>query len=318
MTEAIRPMLAAKYEPERTALHLQQDGYLLIQPKIDGMRQLSVGGTARSRSGKMLPNKYLQNWNQCYREIVHGLDAEVVSGHMMSAEVFRESMSGIRSVEGSQKFTIYAFDLWNATGTYEQRLEALEKEIIETLGPQQVWHGDFDARLVLCPTFRVHSLDEIDVKEAEFLAQGWEGAILRRPYSYYKFNRATARGGELTKLKRFEDEEAVIIAVEPWYTNQNEATASELGFTVRSSHQGNLQPTERLGSIRVQLLRDRAIEFNIGVFRGVDHSERDRLWTERESLIGRIVSFKHQGYAGGYDVPRTPVLLSFTDRSVEF
>jgi DNA ligase-1 len=312
---SIRPMLAAKYEPERTKLHLEEDGYLLIQPKIDGMRMLCVNGEPRSRSGKLLPNVYLQEWNRRYASFLNGLDAEVISGHVYDPTVFKESMSGIRSADGSREFTVYAFDYHMSASGYISRLETV-RDIFELMQEEQEF-PEFHAKLVVCPTFEVKSLEEIDAKEAEFLAQGWEGAILRRPYSRYKYNRATAKGGELTKLKRFEDDEAVIVGFEPWCTNNNEATTSELGFTVRSSHQGNKQELERLGAFRVELLRDRSISFSLGVFRGIDHHQRDRLWNMRDSLLGRIVTFKHQGYGGGYEKPRTPVLLGFRD-PVEF
>jgi DNA ligase 1 len=138
--------------------------------------------------------------------------------------------------------------------------------------------------------------------------------MLRRPDKPYKFGRSTNRGGELIKLKRYEDAEAVVIGFEPWYENQNEATESELGYQTRSAHQENKVPLDRLGTLKCRLLTDESVEFDIGVMQGVTHAERDRLWTVRESLIGAICKFKHQGYGGGYDKPRTPVFLNWRDR----
>ncbi|WP_416383265.1 hypothetical protein, partial [Parvimonas sp. D4] len=68
---------------------------------------------------------------------------------------------------------------------------------------------------------------------------------------------------------------------------------------------------ERLGALKVELLTDRSVRFSIGVFKGWTHADRDRLWADRDTLIGRILKFKHQGYGGGYDAPRTPVGLGW-------
>jgi hypothetical protein len=56
-----------------------------------------------------------------------------------------------------------------------------------------------------------------------------------------------------------------------------------------------------------------AVEFNIGVFKDVDYPTKQQWWQTREALIGKYITFKHQGYGGGYDKPRTPVFLKFRD-----
>lgn len=53
--------------------------------------------------------------------------------------------------------------------------------------------------------------------------------------------------------------------------------------------------------------------FSIGNGIGLTHAERDRLWLERPSLIGRIIKFKHLP-VGAYDAPRSGIFLSFRDR----
>jgi hypothetical protein len=55
------------------------------------------------------------------------------------------------------------------------------------------------------------------------------------------------------------------------------------------------------------------VKFRIGVFRGYSHSDRDQMWVERDSYLGRFAKFEDQDYSGGYDKPRTPVLVGFRD-----
>jgi DNA ligase-1 len=318
-----RPMLAAKFEENAVQRLLEEHEFLYMQPKIDGMRVLiDESAIPRSRSGKEHKNKYLRDFCR-HHPSLRGFDGEVVSGLQYSADSFRESMSGIRAEDGSPEFTFYAFDFWQepvallAYGTrqaeVDHRMVDLATADYEAATGITLSDGNYTCRLLLTPTTVVYSLEEIRAEEERLLVAGWEGGILRHPIAPYKFNRATPRGGELIKLKRFEDDEAVIVGCYPWEHNANEATQDARGYTARSSHQDNKRALDRLGGFHCELLRDRAVKFDIGVFRGWGHSDRDSLWRERDSLNGRILKFKHQGYGGGYDRPRTPVGLGWRD-----
>jgi DNA ligase-1 len=318
MTTIFRPMLADNkpWNEKAVLRHLSEVGHLIMQPKIDGMRALiDENGIPRTRSGKEHKNRYLRRWAFEHPSL-RGLDGEVVSGHQYDPNVFRESMSGIRSEDGSPEFTFYVFDTFippAASYDYPAR-RRIAGSIVDALGQDQ--HGQdglYHGKLILCPERRVSSLEEIAEHEEELLAAGWEGGILRRPDRPYKYNRATWLGGELMKVKRYEDDEAIILGTFPWERNDNEATIDARGYTARSSHQENRVVLERLGGFHCALLRDRSIKFDVGVFRGWSHSDRDRLWAERDTLVGRVLKFKHQGYGGGYDRPRTPVGLGFRD-----
>lgn len=292
--------------------HFDEVDFLWAQPKIDGMRvYLGNGMIPRSRSGKEWKHQALRKWAGAYPSL-RGFDGEVVSGHDYREDSFREAMSEIRAEHGSEDFTFWAFDHTSyAEHFYEERLEAINLAI-QHFGEYQKNAG-YHCRLRVCPTYTVRSVEEVRAFEERMIAERWEGAMLRRPDRPYKFGRSTNRQGTLIKLKRYEDAEAVVIGYEPWYQNQNEATQSPLGYTVRSSHQEGMVPLERLGALRVELLTDPSVKFSIGVMQGVSHTDRDRLWACRTALLGRICKFKHQGYGGGYDVPRQPVFLNWRD-----
>lgn len=294
--------------------HLDECGFLWGQPKVDGMR-VFIGDDLipRSRSGKEWKNKPMRAWAQAHPSF-RGLDGEVVPGHEYREDSFREAMSGTRSADGSREFTFYAFDnTQHAEEAYDKRLGAVQ-ELIQRFGEYQESES-YHCRLRLCPTHAVHSLDEIHSFEQRMITEGWEGAMFRRPDLPYKFGRSTNLGGQLIKMKRYEDAEAIVVGYEPWFQNENDPTISPLGYQVRSNHQDGKVALERLGALNVELLTDRSVKFSIGVMQGITHSDRDRLWKVRDTLIGRICKFKHQGYGGGYDVPRQPVFLNWRPAS---
>lgn len=306
----VKAMLAAKFDEKIVAKHLAEDGYLHMQPKIDGMRVLNIDALPISRSGKEFKHKPLRALFRD-RPSLRGCDGEVVAGHVYSADSFRDSMSGVRAEDGNPEFTYYIFDhIDEGHQVYNHRLGFI-RGLLEGRDEMIIASDAYNARLVKCPSILVTTMDQINEMEAVFIADGWEGAILRRNSRRYKHGRATALEGALTKMKRFEDAEAIVVGFEPWYVNGNEAERSPLGYTARSAHQENLVAIDRLGALNVELLTDRSVKFSIGVFLGLTHGDRDRLWADRDALIGRICKFKHQGYGGGYDAPRTPVWLGW-------
>ena len=122
-----------------------------------------------------------------------------------------------------------------------------------------------------------------------------------------KEGRSTAKEGILGKVKRFADGEAVIIGIEELYRNGNAAETNALGHTERSTAAAGLVAAGTLGALVVRA-EGYAESFKIGT--GYTAAQRDDLWRDRSSLIGRTVKFKHQP-AGAKDAPRFPVHLGF-------
>jgi DNA ligase-1 len=296
--------------------HLDNHGFLLGQPKVDGMRvHASDEIIPTSRSGKPWKQKALISWCQAHPSAA-GFDGEVVPGHVYHEDAFREGMSETRSADGSKVMTYWLFDhVSYAAYSYWDRYRFLEDKIAE-LGEFQE-SDSYHMRLALVETVRLESVAQVREYEEKCLAHKWEGAMLRVNDLPYKHGRSTNRQGYLIKLKRYVDAEAVVTGYEPWYQNENEPTLSPLGYTVRSAHQEGKVALERLGAWHVELATDRSVKFKIGVMQGVTHLDRDRLWQNRDAYIGRTCKFKHQGIGGGYDVPRQPVFLNWRD-STEF
>ncbi len=289
---------------------LDECGFLFSQPKIDGMRvHINDDCLPASRSGKIFKHKPLQAWTKAHPSL-RGLDGEITPSHEYTEEGFRDAMSSIRSEDGTREFTYWIFDHTGyGDSAYSHRLGRLE-DVLATHGQYQET-PDYHCRLMVTPTKMVHTLQEVQDEEQANLLLGWEGTMLRHPRKPYKYGRSTNRGGELVKLKRFEDAEAIVVGYEPWQRNDNEPTIDTRGYQVRSSHQENKVDLDMLGVLKCELLSDRSIKFGVGVMRGVSHAERRRLWEVRDSLLGRIFKFKYQGYSAGYDAPRCPVFLNW-------
>lgn len=315
----VRAMLAANtpWDEKKVLAHLKKDGYLIMQPKWDGMRCLFDGrdGRAMSRSWKPLGSKYLQMFANDFGPMLHGIDSEVFPGHDYDPTSFRAAMSKIRAEEGSREFTVVAYDNWSLRGSYHTRQQlvcAALSELGTVFGNSA---AGYRARVIFTESRVVKTLDEIYAYEEELLAEGHEGGILRRAGTMYKYGRATFSKGELLKLKRWVDDEAVVIGYEPRYVNNNEPTRDARGYQVRSAHQENLEPIDQLGVLKVSKRNSdgTSTEFGIGSFLGWDHDYLRQLWTIRDTLPGRIVKYKHQGYGGGYDKPRQPIGLGWRD-----
>lgn len=335
--QQVRPMLAAQkykgpgdlWSPAHIAVveqHLKEDGYLIMQPKYDGFRTLFDFGVPRSRAWKPHANKYLQRFAKDYGLLMQGVDCEQLPGHLAREDIFRQAMSDLRSEDGTRQFTLYMYDYFEglpARAEYTRRVTAIQEVLDDAVALDSFRDGviygpedcPYEVKLVLTEMWEVRSVEEIFQKQAELISAGWEGGIVRRPNLPYKYNRSTALGGELVKVKADrQTAEAVIIGFEPWYENQNEATTSALGFTTRSSHQDNMVALDMLGAYRVRCMENPGIEFKIGVLRGVTHEDRKRLWAERTQYLGGIIEYSHDGYGGGYDKPRTPVGLRIRPR----
>jgi ATP-dependent DNA ligase len=321
--ERVRPMLAAsKYQkagdlwaPKHEAIvekHLATDQYMIMEPKWDGFRMLHHEGIPMSRSGEPLANEALQQFVADTPQLA-GIDGELLPGGKYSDASFRTGMSQLRTRDGNGEMTIVFYDcILKPNWPYMDRLGLA----VQLIGEEShTFEGDgYSVTLQMCPYVYVASLDEIYEQEAKYIEAGYEGGILRRINVPYKYNRATALGGELVKIKRGRNAacyDAIVEGFEEGMQNGNEATESALGFTKRSSHKDNLIPNGRLGALHIRWVNGpyEGKRQKVGVFRGLSHEDLADLWETRDSLIGDYCEVSVDGATGGYDVGRCPVWL---------
>ncbi len=291
----MRPLLAATVTDETMKTITWPK---LASPKIDGVRALTYRGGLMSRSMKQIPNRKLQTQLSHYMAMY--LDGELVAGEPTGIGVFNRTSSRVMTHEGiATDITFHVFDSFkDPMMPYELRLEQAIKQVkdMNELGYKHI---------VVLEQEILRSVEDMEGYEAKQLSLGYEGIMLRDPRAGYKFNRSTLREQILVKVKRFTDAEAVVVGFEELMSNQNEATISETGHTVRSSHKENMVPMGTLGALIVDW-RGQALKIGTG-FTAI---QRAQLWDDQKTLKGRIARFKYQAY-GMKDVPRLPVFIGF-------
>jgi DNA ligase-1 len=281
MIVLIKPQLAASEIPD---VYTQVTYPKLLQPKLDGIACLAVNGVAMSRTMKPIPNKFIQAYFAEHK--LHGLH-----GELMIEGDFNDVQSGVMREAGEPDFYYVVYDLWNTNADYRRRYCEL-----------QTWSKiDSYNRLELIKSEVVETPQEVADKLEFLVEQGYEGAMLRDPDSLYKQGRHTLKSQALMKLKRFFDDEAVIIGFEEKMTNNNAKETNELGYTKRSSKKEGMIPANTLGAL---IVKWKDVEFKIGS--GYNDIQRQEIWDNRENLLGKLVTFKYQELTK-YGVPRFPV-----------
>jgi DNA ligase-1 len=271
---------------------------LLGSIKLDGIRCWLPEGKPVTRNLKPIPNKFVQAQ---LTEQYAGLDGELIVGNPADPDCYRKTNSAVMSVTGEPDFDFWVFDYvfpFVEDMDFYARYAAVETTAAAL------------PRCKVVDQIEIHNHEQLLAFEQEALDAGHEGIMLRRPEKPYKFGRSTAKGGELLKLKRFVDAEARVIGYFEEMKNNNVATTNALGRTERSSHQENKSGKGTLGGFRCRELAAPHAEFDLGG--GFTAAHRAEFWSQRDSMVGRIVKFKHFEI-GRKDAPRFPIWLGFRD-----
>ena len=273
---------------------------LYVQPKLDGIRASVVGGKLLTRTLKQVPNRAI--YEALSDPAYEGLDGELIVGDPTAADCYRRTSSFVMSESKTgEPWCFFVFDKHDTAGGFAGRYELLID-----------WHQNVclnGGTIQVVPTFTANNASELAQYEQHLVDSGHEGAILRQPHAPYKYGRASKTKGELVKLKRFEDAEAIIIGVYEEMHNNNAAVKNALGRTERSTAQAGLIGKGTLGGF---YLRDceSGVEFKCGT--GFDAAERADFWQRQDELDGLIVKYK-SFKIGVKEKPRHPVFLGFRD-----
>jgi len=227
-----------------------------------------------------------------------GLDGELIVGNWTDPHVYNKSNSGINSKHGEPDFTYYVFD-HKGYSDFKDRYANLEYEL----------DGRF-ARVVLLKQLLVHNLEELRAYEAEILGLGFEGVIVRVLTGKYKHGRATAKQNIVFKLKRFTDDEGILISIEEQMKNNNAAIVNELGYTTRSSHKANKSGKGTTGKFVVMTKEFGHVELGAG---NATKALLQDVWDNFEQYKGRIVVWKYFK-VGMIDRPRHPTFKGWRDK----
>lgn len=284
-----RPMLACDVDYDKLTFPK------LASPKLDGIRCLVIGKKAISRSGKPIPNKYIQS---VAKRWLPGLDGELIVGDPWQVGCFQRTTSGVMSEEGEPAFTFYVFDNFiNPSLPYRNRTRAFQyiKAGVDHLETIEQW--------VLV------NREDLDSYLKTQINQGYEGVILRSPGAPYKNGRSTMNEQYLVKVKPFKDAEGVVVGFEEMMHNDNPKERNELGLTKRSSRKSGKRPANCLGKL---LLNAKAWDKPVAVGSGFTAKQRRDIWNNKALHIGKLARFKYQE-CGTKDKPRSPVFIGWRD-----
>jgi DNA ligase-1 len=289
-----KPMLAASLE---TVDSIKFPVY--ATPKLDGIRCLKIDGQIVSRTFKTIRNAELA---AAVKDLLpDGSDGELITGG-----TFQNTTSMVMSADktiGNEKAYFYWFDyvLDDNKKPYLERINDMKKFVEDH--PEIL--TDSPVKIVpLVPT-EIKTIEELLKYETEVLEQGFEGVMLRTAHGPYKFGRSTLKEGSLVKMKKFDDDEAIITGFNELDKNTNEKTKDEFGYAKRSSHKEGKIGQDTLGSLDVNW---NGIHFSIGS--GFTAEQRKEFWNDRDNLMGKIVKFKYFA-TGMKEAPRFPIFLGF-------
>ena len=267
---------------------------LLVSPKLNGVRGYVRNGDVLSTSNKLLPNVNLQDK---FRTAEH-LDGEFIVGDPCDTKRSLNRTTSVVMADGKpiDQLKFYAFDhVKNTDWRFIDRIELLQ----ETKHPG----------VIIIRHELVQNEKELLAKEIEYLSRGYEGLITRDPHAPYKFGKSTAKQAWMGKMKRFKDDEAVIIGFVEGQKNNNVKVVSETGRSKRSSAKAGKEAKGTLGSL--VCLWKNGQTFNIGT--GFTDDEKAYIWTNQAEYLNQLAKFKFFELGSG-DVPVLPVWLGLRDR----
>jgi DNA ligase-1 len=197
-----RPMLAKSYNNPELGLESLKDGKHLvfpcyIQPKLDGIRCNISSGTAVSRQGKEFKalGKLVQEFSASSNYI---LDGELYSH--THKDNFQEIVSAVKRDEPNHltdSVEYHVYDVYHLIGKdFTDRKQWILDNITET------------DRIKIVKTYEVANAAELRKKYEDFIALGYEGAIVRNKLGAYKVD---GRSKDLLKVKEFQDQEFPIV-----------------------------------------------------------------------------------------------------------
>lgn len=277
-----------RFRPMRSCA--PEDKFPILYPKlasrkIDGIRFVKRDGKAITKSGKPVANNHIRAWIEA--NIPESVDGEIISGLPNLETTYDTTYKAVMTHSGTPDFTLYVFDMCDSLVEYAtERLARLAIAV----------HGI--GRVVIVQQELIYSDEERVALYDSYLAEGYEGMILKDPLGQYKYGRSTARQQTQLKLKPEEDAEAVVLSIYEGMHNANEAFTNDVGETDRSTHAENKVPNGMLGGFYVRILSTGALT-KIAPGK-MSHADRTAHWKayklDPESYHGRLIKYRSMTY----------------------
>lgn len=295
----VKPLLAPDNSPIDDINYFKRLQYpLLGSPKIDGIRAMPQQGVVFSR--KLIAFRSIQV--QAEYSDVTDLDGEMGEGCITDYDLCNRTYSHLMSYDKPGDLSFHVFD---CVAPQFLDLPFIER-YDEACRRVELYKGPGNVHVV--PQKLVKNIDDLLEFEAQALGLGFEGLMLRDPFAPYVQKRATAREGIIFKLKRFKDEEGILVDFEAGTDNLNEQVRDNLGNAKRSKAKGGLVESNMVGTLYVNY-KGEIIKVAPGRMR---HDERVYMLLHPGEYIGRIAKFRHFPH-GAINVPRFPRWVAWRD-----
>lgn len=269
----ILPMLAKSYDDEKHKIDWTKPVY--IQPKFDGMRCLAfvTGGEVllMSRQGKTI-----ETVQHIVKELSKFPDG-VYDGELYAVSSFQENMRLIKKYRKgeTEKVLYHIYDMVSDNG-FSERSMAISKIV-----------NNFNS-IVKVETVEIANESLINFHHSKFLAEGYEGSIIRHSNDGYKVN---GRSSNLLKYKDFKDLALPIMDIVPGDANPLHGYPIFYWKGSEGHHLGD----DILGA---------GIKYS--------HKEREEFLINKHNYIGKTAELRFFEYSDS-GVPRFPVMIGIRE-----
>ena len=254
----IMPMLAKVFEKEA---HKIDWNTAYVQPKLDGMRCLDTVEGKISRKNTPI--------NTMSHIVVNrpGLTDFAVDGELYAHGLsFQENMKLIKKRRPeSSKVKHHVYDIVSKM-PFIDRYALLKAVVVNSVN------------LVLVPTEKVKSIEDVKKQHVKFISEGYEGTMIRWGNEGYKVN---GRSSNLLKYKEFIDISATVVDVVPSDKNPKQGV-------VHCEYKGQT--------------------FGCGM--KFSHADREEILTNKKEYIGKTAEIRFFEFTDD-SIPRFPVCVGF-------
>jgi len=275
------PMLAASYDKEFAKRFSWEENEFVAQPKLDGMRCIAKADGLWSRGGKPIvavPHIWarLAPLFEADPDLI--LDGELYNHDLK--DNFAKLMSLCKKqkptpeqIKESEVVQFWIYDIPSVAGSYWERYQVIEKVVSST--------AIYSRPIRECPTEWVKSQEQLDELFASWLAEGYEGQIVRVDSEEYPYQQKRSKG--LLKRKTFDDAEFEIVEIEEGDGNRT-GMAGRVYFKAAN---GDIGRAALKGS----------------------HDYCRELLAEADEYVGGQVTVQFMGYSMEDGLPRHPVAV---------
>jgi DNA ligase len=253
----------------------------ICQPKFDGVRCRAIPLESPTLVNYVLVSSEenvifsVPHLNEAFKTLtrytgqVHEFDGELYRHGLAFEEIVSITSRTENMHPNYRDIQFHLFDVINNDPQYQRQIT------VENL------RGKVED-IQVAPYWVCYSLDDVLGVYDELVNKGYEGIIVRNYAAPYERKRST----QVMKFKPKKEDSYVIIGSEEEIDKAGEPKGS-LGALICMSGDG--------------------LTFNVGT--GFSAQQRQVLWEDRESLVGKVAKIKYQHITTGKGVPRFPVFV---------